>query len=280
MRRFAIGKALFAIAGLVAISSGASAASSSAEEKVFRPSFDACLAASGGVTAAMNDCIGAEHDYQDTRLNAAYQRLRKSMTDAERVALRDEERAWIALRDKQCAPDKDGGTAAMLDSNQCHLRETAARAAVLEKRTLDKGVAGAGTAQTANNRTALVGEWGYRTDCNLGHDVEVTIHEGSPAFEGTWSDGTRTTGSQGRLQGAWHDGTLAVRFCTDDDERGGYPACPAYSEVAAYMTAEGGKLAWYRANGAARGKGEQYVVLDRKPKGGDVPKVTKCKGGA
>lgn len=104
------------------------------DAKPFRPAYYACVKASGGVTAALNDCIGTEHDFQDKRLNAAYQKLRKSMADAQRTALRDEERAWIASRDKACAPDQDGGTGAMLDSNQCDLRETAQRAAALEAR--------------------------------------------------------------------------------------------------------------------------------------------------
>ena len=104
------------------------------EARIFRPAFYTCVRASGGVTAALNDCIGAEHGYQDKRLNTAYQALRKPMTEAERAALRDEERVWIAARDQTCAQAEGGGTGALLDANQCDLRETAQRAAVLEAR--------------------------------------------------------------------------------------------------------------------------------------------------
>ena len=65
-----------------------------------RPSYDKCLEASQGVTLALNNCIGSEYDFQDKRLNTAYKALRQSMTETQRVALRDQERAWIADRDK------------------------------------------------------------------------------------------------------------------------------------------------------------------------------------
>lgn len=102
--------------------------------QVFRPYFDKCVDGSEGVTLTLNNCIGAEYDFQDKRLNDAYQRLRKGLSGSAKTALRDEERAWIASRDKSCTPDPDGGTAAMLDANQCQLSKTAAWAAELEKR--------------------------------------------------------------------------------------------------------------------------------------------------
>lgn len=104
------------------------------KEASLRPSYYTCIKASNGVTSALNDCIGAEHDFQDKRLNTAYRLLGKTLPRGERNALRDEERAWIAQRDKSCAPDIDGGTANLLDANQCQLDETAARASALEAR--------------------------------------------------------------------------------------------------------------------------------------------------
>jgi uncharacterized protein YecT (DUF1311 family) len=87
-----------------------------------------------GVTLAINDCIREEHAFQDKRLNTAYQRLRKELPKCERMALRDDERSWIAQRDRTCAMDDSGGTATLLDASQCQLDETAACAAVLESR--------------------------------------------------------------------------------------------------------------------------------------------------
>lgn len=104
-------------------------------DKPLRPTYYACVKAARGVTLPLNNCIGTEHDYQDKRLNAAYQKLRASLSPEQRTTLRDEERRWMAERDKACAPDPDGGTANMLDSNQCVLNQTVARAMILEGRT-------------------------------------------------------------------------------------------------------------------------------------------------
>lgn len=122
------------ITGVLAIVNAADGQDAAANAPTLRPSFHACIEASKGVTLALNNCIGAEHAFQDKRLNAAYQQLRKSLPKAERLSLRDEERAWIAKRDKVCAPEADGGTASLLDANQCQLDETASRAAALEAR--------------------------------------------------------------------------------------------------------------------------------------------------
>ncbi|SDF40128.1 lysozyme inhibitor LprI family protein [Dyella sp. 333MFSha] len=102
-----------------------------------RPSYYACVKSSGGVTLTLNNCIGTEHDFQDKRLNTAYQRLRASLDVTERTSLRDEERAWIAQRDSACR-ENEGGTADLLDTNQCQLNQTAARAVVLENRLRQK----------------------------------------------------------------------------------------------------------------------------------------------
>lgn len=127
-------RCLIGLAGALAIASSAIGQDAATNGPTLRPSYQNCVEASQGVTLALNDCIGVEHAFQDTRLNAAYQQLRKSLPKAERLRLRDEERAWIAKRDKTCAPEADGGTASHLDANQCQLDETAARAAALEAR--------------------------------------------------------------------------------------------------------------------------------------------------
>jgi uncharacterized protein YecT (DUF1311 family) len=105
-----------------------------ASKTPLRPTYYTCVKASRGVTLALNNCIGTEYDFQDKRLNTAYQRLRTSLSSEQRTTLRDDERAWITKRDATCPTDGSGGTASMLDSNQCRLDQTAARAAVLEAR--------------------------------------------------------------------------------------------------------------------------------------------------
>ena len=132
-RRYA-SRCFVGIACIVTMVSVAHSQDAATNEATLRPSFQTCVEASRGVTLALNNCIGIEHAFQDKRLNAAYQQLRKSLPTAERLRLRDEERTWIAKRDKTCGPEADGGTASLLDANNCQLDATAARAAALEER--------------------------------------------------------------------------------------------------------------------------------------------------
>lgn len=99
-----------------------------------RPSYGACLDKSGGVTAAMQDCMHEEYAYQDKRLNRAYQILLKRLPPAEREKLRNEERRWIAQRDEKCVVDPEGGTAQLVEAGDCRLVETIKRADELEAR--------------------------------------------------------------------------------------------------------------------------------------------------
>lgn len=79
---------------------------------------EACMSENegGGSTAGMNFCMGAEADWWDARLNAAYKVLmaQNEVTDSEMAdpgsaaprmapALRAMQRAWIAYRDATCA---------------------------------------------------------------------------------------------------------------------------------------------------------------------------------
>ena len=108
-------------------------ATAAAPEAALRASFKACVDAAGGVDAAMQACIGEEYGYQDTRLNAAYGALRKSLPADRMAALRTEQRAWIAGRDGNCAWDaKTEGSAQRLQANYCRMETTAKRADALE----------------------------------------------------------------------------------------------------------------------------------------------------
>ncbi|MDK4743656.1 lysozyme inhibitor LprI family protein [Rhizobium sp. CNPSo 3464] len=99
-----------------------------------RPSYKSCFKQSEGVTVAMRDCAATELEYQDNRLNRAYRTLRAKLEQTSATQLRDEERAWIAERDRQCAVDKDGGTAALVVADDCLVQTTSKRAAELESR--------------------------------------------------------------------------------------------------------------------------------------------------
>jgi uncharacterized protein YecT (DUF1311 family) len=112
----------------------AASAATSPQKESLRASYQRCIDASGGVTSSINDCIGAEADYQDKRLNSVYRSLLSKLDDKGKQKLRSDERNWIAYRDSHCAADKDSGTAGMLDSNACLLEETAKQANILEGR--------------------------------------------------------------------------------------------------------------------------------------------------
>ncbi|QWT22473.1 DUF1311 domain-containing protein [Bacillus sp. NP157] len=218
--------------------------------------------------AATSQDTNAAYDAQDRRLNAVYRMLSQSLDDTGRKALREEERKWITGRDASCRI-----TAGTVVKNTCTTTQTSFRADELEKRL---------AAGPKDNKAAppppLAGDWAYRSDCNLGHYAEINIKDTSPDIEGSWSDVTRTLGSQGQFKAEWRGGRLFLRFCSEDSADGGYPACPAYGDFTDYLTAEDGKLAWYRASGVrAEGKFDKYVILDRKPGQGSVPMDTRCK---
>lgn len=224
----------------------------------------------GTAATAAKDTSPARYDVQDARLNAIYKTLSQSLDDAGRKALREEERQWITGRDQTCGVPKGA-----VVKNECTTTQTSFRADELEKRV---SVAGRVNHTTDQGAASIGGEWGYRSDCNLGHTAELGMSVHGSSAEGTWSDGTRVSGSQGRFKGDWRDGKLYLRFCEEDASQGGYPACPAYSDVQAYVVSEGPRLAWYRADGpSGEGRFSKYVTLDRVPKGGKPPLDAQCK---
>lgn len=90
--------------------------------------FSACIGRAGTNTVQRNICAQREVGSQDDRLNKAYQRVMRQLaaTPAKKLALRDEERRWIAERDYTCKVN--GNTV----DNGCVVIKTAARADALE----------------------------------------------------------------------------------------------------------------------------------------------------
>jgi uncharacterized protein YecT (DUF1311 family) len=78
-------------------------------------------------------CIVREQKVWDDILNETFRRLRDKLDGAQRVKLRDMQRAWIASRDKTCAFywDYFQGTMASPMSAACDNREIARRALFL-----------------------------------------------------------------------------------------------------------------------------------------------------
>lgn len=76
--------------------------------------------------------IDAEHEYQDGRLNKAYQALMEDLSEEDKAKLRTEQRQWIADRDERCFYDPESGQAGRLDAAECLLEMTAKRTAEIE----------------------------------------------------------------------------------------------------------------------------------------------------
>jgi uncharacterized protein YecT (DUF1311 family) len=106
----------------------------SAHETGLSKLYAACMDKSGGVTAGMIECITAENQRQDARLNKAYKALMAELQPPRKTQLQEAQRAWIKYRDANCNfyDDPDGGTLARVNANSCMLTATADRARELE----------------------------------------------------------------------------------------------------------------------------------------------------
>lgn len=108
-------------------------------EEPYTPAFSECMTRSGGVTVDMLNCIAAEHEVQDQRLNANYKALSESLSPERRKELVAVQRLWLQYRDANCRfhADPDGGSAAGLVANDCLLGMTAERAQALANLRVD-----------------------------------------------------------------------------------------------------------------------------------------------
>lgn len=96
--------------------------------------FNSCMEKASGVTSDMLDCIGTETKRQDVRLNNAYKEVLPQLSPSRKKQLQDVQRTWIKYRDANCNfyADPDGGTMAIVVSNDCFLTATSSRAKELE----------------------------------------------------------------------------------------------------------------------------------------------------
>jgi uncharacterized protein YecT (DUF1311 family) len=85
----------------------------------------------GGSNMELLQCFSGPRSAQDARLNRVYQALMARLKPAQRLALRDEQRAWIKDRDAECLPFYDEtqyGQQGKLDGEECVERRTRERA--------------------------------------------------------------------------------------------------------------------------------------------------------
>jgi uncharacterized protein YecT (DUF1311 family) len=123
--------ALALLAGSVSI---ATAAPKASKVPKLSATYDKCMDRSKGVTVEMHDCIDAEYERQDARLNDVYKSAMARLSPAEQTKLRNTERAWLKTIKTHCdhaGDDNQGGTLQVIEIADCYLKETAKRADVL-----------------------------------------------------------------------------------------------------------------------------------------------------
>lgn len=110
-------------------------ASGQAELGGLRASYETCIAQSGGVTPAIQDCIAVEAHHQSGRLLSAMEQLRASLQGREREALELEQANWEMRGATACVWNaEEEGQGQRLEANECSLQRTVARAAELSNR--------------------------------------------------------------------------------------------------------------------------------------------------
>ena len=120
------------IAALAATS--ASAQTQTQVEKRYTRGYSECMDKSGGVTVEMMNCIAAEINVQDARLNQAYVMVMRPLAKPRKNTLRGLQRTWIKQRDAKCARSiaDEGGSMAGPIYSGCILDETIRRTIFLE----------------------------------------------------------------------------------------------------------------------------------------------------
>ena len=106
----------------------------SAQDAGLSKQFSACMDKSGGATSGMIECLGAETQRHDARLNSAYKAVMEGLSPERKKQLQEVQRSWIKFRDTNCSfyADPDGGSLARVSASQCMMTTTAARARELE----------------------------------------------------------------------------------------------------------------------------------------------------
>jgi uncharacterized protein YecT (DUF1311 family) len=94
--------------------------------------FGKCMASAPSTIETM-DCIDAETTRQDAKLNKAYKKLITSATPSAKAKVQEAQRAWIKMRDADCAyfQELDGGTRGAVNFSDCIMMHTKQRAEYL-----------------------------------------------------------------------------------------------------------------------------------------------------
>lgn len=102
-------------------------------ENALRDSYRQCLDKSDGITAKVNECVHAESEYWESRLNAAYKALMEKLDPEAQKSLTQAERTWLNYRYRYSTMEgAGGGTAGNLNGGNMYLMETMKQTLLLE----------------------------------------------------------------------------------------------------------------------------------------------------
>ncbi len=110
--------------------------STAASKHMQSPTYTKCLDKSDGVTALVRECIGAEYQRIDVRLNMSYKRTLAKLGKAGQDELRRQERSWLKTRMQDCESDLEGdkgGTIWLIEMDDCALQEVVRRTLWIEQ---------------------------------------------------------------------------------------------------------------------------------------------------
>jgi uncharacterized protein YecT (DUF1311 family) len=99
-----------------------------------RHEYTLCLKNAQAAVSASRNCMNAELNYQNKRLNMAYKALIDKLNVNYQAKLKSEEKIWIEYRDTHCASNLDGIDGPELDGLECTVEKTADQASDLEAR--------------------------------------------------------------------------------------------------------------------------------------------------
>lgn len=125
--------ALAAAAALCAAALPANAADRAEIEARYSTAFQPCMDADPS-TAGMVQCMAAENERQDKKLNARYRAVMAELNPEQQGKLKAAQRAWIAYRDAWCLAQHDNawGSLSTIVANNCVMDMTIARTIDLE----------------------------------------------------------------------------------------------------------------------------------------------------
>jgi uncharacterized protein YecT (DUF1311 family) len=94
--------------------------------------FQACLEKAGSDVARQAECFAAEYGRQDARLNNVFSVLMSHLPADVKSEVRNDERAWVAEKEKACVLAASASISEKLKSDRCKVSYTATRATKLE----------------------------------------------------------------------------------------------------------------------------------------------------